>query len=165
MDNETAAIWVDADSCPRRIREIVARAASRCHVPARYVANRDIRLPASEYVSLEVVSGDPEAVDARILSAARRGDFVVTRDIPLAARLVERGLIVLNDRGVVYTAENVGERLSLRNFSKELREAGVYRAGGGALDRRSIHRFANALDRELRRCRKQPADGPPSRRA
>ncbi len=151
MDSAVAAIWVDADSCPRRIREVVARAAQRCRIPAYYLANREITLPDSEYVWLKVVPGQPEAVDMRILAEAQAGDIVVTRDIPLAAQLVERGLVVLNDRGEVFTSENVRERLSLRDFSKELRDAGLYRGSGEIHDNRATQLFANALDRELRR--------------
>ena len=153
MHSSISEIWVDADSCPRRAREIIARAAERCGVRAYYLANREIPLPACELVRMVVVSGEPEAVDGRIVADAPADALVVTRDIPLAAQLVDRGLVVLNDRGEVFSAENVGERLSIRNFSRELREAGLYRAAGGGYDNRAVQAFANALDRELRRGR------------
>ncbi len=151
MPEPISAIWVDADSCPRRVREIIARAAERRRIRVYYLANREIPLPESPHVSMIVVSGDPEAVDARIVAEAPATALVVTRDIPLAAQLVERGLVVLNDRGEVFTAENVRERLSLRNFSKELRDAGLYRPAGDSHDHRAVQAFANALDRELQR--------------
>ncbi len=151
MAEPISAIWVDADSCPRRVREIIARAAERRRISTYYLANREIPIPKSAYVSMIVVSGAPEAVDARILAEAPSTALVVTRDIPLAAQLVERGLLVLNDRGEVFSVENVRERLSLRNFSKELRDAGLYRSDGDSHNHRAVQAFANALDRELQR--------------
>ncbi len=140
-------IWVDADSCPRRVREIVIRAAGRTGTRAVFVANRNIPTGRMKGFRMRVVAD----ADREILERVEDADLVVTRDIPLAAQLVGRGITVLNDRGTVYTSENVGERLSWRDFMAELRERGTYVPEQDRLGDTDIREFANALDRELRR--------------
>lgn len=143
-------IWVDADSCPKRVRDIVARAAEKRDVAAVFVANRAIHTPPT--VSFIEVSESPEAADRYLVEHAETGDLAVTRDIPLAAELVDSGLIVLNDRGDVYSTENVRERLSIRDFMKELRSRGEYEMPGRGYSNREVQAFAAAFDRELTRC-------------
>ena len=109
--------FVDADSCPQRIREIICKTAQRLHVQAVFVANRSIPIPQySSCCRLEVTAAEDQAADKYILTHANPGDMVITRDIPLAKQLVDAQVRVLNDRGTVYTSENIGERLSLRNL-------------------------------------------------
>lgn len=139
-------IIVDADSMPVRVREIVAKAGRRDSVRAVFVANRSVPLPAGAH-EMRVA---PDA-DETIVGLAKPGDLVVTRDIPLAERLVERGVVVLNDRGDVYTAENIGERRSLRDAAERIRAAGLERMGTRTHGVKEIAGFANALDRELAR--------------
>jgi len=142
-------IWVDADSCPVRIREIVSRAAKKRGVIAKFVANRPIPLPETASVELEVVPAEEDGADSRIVEGAKPGDLIITRDIPLAAKLVEGGLRVLNDRGETFTEENVRERLSLRNFMKDLRASGLYESPTGGFGEREVKAFSASFDREL----------------
>lgn len=144
-------IWIDADSCPKPVREIVERAAKRESLPLIYTANRKIPMEESELFSMVVTEASDQAADMYIVDNAAADDLVITRDIPLADQLVEKGLTVLNDRGVLYTKENIKERLSVRNFMYELREY------GGGVERHSSfgpkekQAFANAFDRQLRK--------------
>ena len=143
-------IWVDADSCPRRVREIVAKAASNWGVTCEFVANRRVPVPREGSVLLTIVDSAAERADRFILDSVEHGDLVVTRDIPLAAELVEREVIVLNDRGTMYTRENVRERLSIRNVMLELRGQAAYSDPGRTFGPREIKAFAEALDKALR---------------
>ncbi len=140
-------IWVDADSCPKRVREIICRAAERTGVTARFVANRNIPLPKGCYRE-SVISDD---ADAHILAAVSQEDLVVTRDIPLAAKIVEREVCVMNDRGTRYTHENIGERLSVRDYMKDLRESGAVLSSSDQFGRPERAAFAATFDRELTR--------------
>ena len=79
------------------------------------------------------------------------GDIVVTGDIPLAARLVEKGVLTLDPRGTEYTEENIGERLSIRDFMEQVRLTGVDTGGPRAYGPKDKQSFANALDRALTR--------------
>ncbi|MCL1818068.1 MAG: DUF188 domain-containing protein [Spirochaetaceae bacterium] len=149
-------VWVDADSCPVRVRQIVAKAAGERKTPAVFVANREVPLPRGAYTKAVVVEKTEGSADAHICENAAPGDLVITRDIPLAADLVRKGVTAINDRGDVFTAETVGERLSLRNFMKDLRDAGLYESSSGTFGAREVRLFSNAFDRELTRLKTGP---------
>jgi uncharacterized protein YaiI (UPF0178 family) len=142
-------IWVDADGCPQVIKAILYRAAARGRVDVVLVANRRLRVPEMRYVQVLPVPGGPDAADDRIVESVQPGDLVVTADVPLASRVVEKGGTALNPRGSLYTEENVGERLAVRDFLHGLREDGVRTSGPPPLDAKARQRFANQLDRWL----------------
>ncbi len=98
-----------------------------------------------------LVESGPDAADDEIVSQAKAGDLVVTRDIPLAARLVEGGIDVINDRGTHYTEENIRPRLSERDFMAELRAMGLESAKDRSFSAREIQAFSATFDRELTR--------------
>ncbi len=144
-------IFVDADACPSAVKDIVIRAAERLAVSTIFVANKNLRLPTSRNVSSVRVAMGLDVADGYIAGAAQAGDLAVTADIPLAAALVGKGVVVLDLRGTVYTEENVGEALALRDFHHELREGGVATAGPSSFGPRQAREFAGAFDRELSR--------------
>lgn len=145
-------IWIDADAAPRDVKEIVFRAAKRLEIRAILVANQRLTVPLNNpNVHAVRVAGGPDVADRHIAEEAEEGDLAVTADIPLAAALVERGIMVIDPRGELYTEDNVRERLSIRDFMDSLRSSGVETGGPkpyGAADKRA---FANALDRTLTR--------------
>lgn len=142
-------IWVDADACPKAIKEILYRAAERTRTELILVANRPLAVPRSAFVGSRTVAQGLDAADQAIVDWAVSGDLAITADIPLAARLVAKGVLAINPRGELYSAENVGALLSMRNFMDELRGAGVQTGGPAALDARDRQAFANQLDRLL----------------
>ena len=143
-------IWVDADAAPRDVKDIVARAAQRLQIPAILVANRRLASsPHNEHVSTVCVNGGPDVADRHIADHADSGDIAVTADIPLAAILVEKGVIVIDPRGEVMNAENVRERLSIRDFMESLRGSGVETGGAAPYGQREKQAFAGSLDRVL----------------
>jgi uncharacterized protein YaiI (UPF0178 family) len=145
-------IWIDADAAPRDVKEIVFRAALRLELTTILVANARVPMPANNpFVTAVRVGGGPDVADDHIAAEAIPGDLVVTADIPLAARLVEKGVIALDPRGELYTEANVRERLSIRDFMQGLRDTGVETGGPKAYGNREKQAFANALDRTLTR--------------
>ena len=142
-------IWVDADACPKVIKEILYRAVKRVKVPLILVANKSLRTPPSELISTILVPAGFDVADDRIASELHEGDLVITADIPLAAEVIERGGHALNPRGQFYTEENIRERLSVRNFLDELRSTGVVTGGPSSMDQGDRQEFANQLDRFL----------------
>ncbi len=145
-------IWVDADAAPRDVKDIVARAALRLDVPALLVANQRIQVPANNPLLTAVrVQGGPDVADDYIAEHAEAGDLAVTADIPLAARLVERGVSTVDPRGAEYTEANIGERLSVRDFMDGLRSAGVETGGPAPWGAKEKQAFAATFDRVLTR--------------
>jgi uncharacterized protein YaiI (UPF0178 family) len=142
-------IWIDADSCPRQVRELVCRAGTRLKKQVLFVANHPIPIPKSHLFSMILADEGPDAADDYIVDHAETGDLVITRDIPLAKRLVDLEIRVLNDRGTVYTEHNINERLSMRNLMLDLYNNGLMPERTGQFGKKELQEFANALDREL----------------
>ena len=144
-------IWVDADACPGAIKEILYRAAERLQIPMTLVANQPLRTPPSRLIrTLQVLRGF-DVADNEIARRVKAGDLVITADIPLASDAIDRGAHVLDPRGELYTPDNIRERLQMRNFMDGLRASGVQTGGPAALDQADRKRFADQLDRLLRR--------------
>ena len=144
-------IWVDADACPKVIKEVLFRAAERCRVETTLFANHAVRVPPSRYLSSVQVPGGFDVADNVILERMEPGDLVVTQDIPLADAVIGRGGTALNPRGTLYTVENIKDHRARRDLMEELRSGGMIGGGPSALARQDIQAFANALDRFLAR--------------
>ncbi len=142
-------IWVDADACPKVIKEILYRAAERLRIPLTLVANRPLRVPPSPYIKTLKVPAGFDVADKQIVDEIQANDLVITADIPLAAAVIEKGGHALDPRGELYTESNVRERLSVRDFMDELRGAGVVTGGPSEFNKGNRKEFANALDRIL----------------
>jgi uncharacterized protein len=146
-------IIVDADACPRAIKDVLYRAAEKEHIPLVVIANSHIRTPPLPYFSsISVPSGADEA-DDKIVELVMPNDLVVTADIPLADRVIKKGAMALDPRGELYTEENIGSRLSVRDLLHELREGGLNTGGPAPLSPRDKQTFANELQKVLKnRC-------------
>lgn len=142
-------IWVDADACPRVIKEIIFRASERLTLPVLLVANKSLSKHNSELIESIVVADGFDVADDYIAEHAASEDLVITADIPLAARIVDKGGIALDPRGELYTEENIGERLSMRDLMMELRSEGFAQGGPGQFSLTDRQRFASSLDRML----------------
>lgn len=150
--SRSLTIWVDADAAPRDVKDIVARAALRLQIPTMLVANQRLETPANNpFVHSVRVAGGPDVADDHIAEHAEPGDLAITADIPLASRLVEKGVKTLDPRGTEYTRENIGERLSIRDFMDQLRSTGVETGGPSSYGATDKQAFASAFDRVLTR--------------
>jgi uncharacterized protein len=148
-------IWVDADACPREIKELLYRAAERRKVKVTLVANQPIRIPRSAYIESLCVPSGMNVADRRIVELVVAGDLVITADIPLAAEVVARGGEALDPRGELYTNANIGGRLAVRNLFDELRGGDEITGGPAGFSARNRQEFANQLDRWLTRMAKR----------
>ena len=143
-------LWIDADACPRPVRDIMLRAARRRELQLILVANSSLGLAPAPGVRQVVVPGGADVADLYIIEHALPGDLVVTADIPLADGLVTRNITAINPRGEVYDKGSIGERLAVRNLMDELRGAGLAgRSGPAPYSDKDKQSFANALDRLL----------------
>ena len=145
-------LWIDADATPRDVKEIVFRAAARLKLETVLVANQRVEVPSGHpTVSAVRVAGGPDVADRHIAEHADAGDVAITADVPLAAALVARRVTVIDPRGQEFSAENVGERLSVRDFMEGLRATGIETGGPRPYSARDKQTFASALDRVLTR--------------
>ena len=142
-------IWVDADACPREIKELLFRTANRTKTKITLVANQPMSTPSSEYIDSLLVPAGMNVADQRIVELVESGDLVITADIPLAAEVVAEGGQALDPRGELYTDANVGERLAVRNLLDELRGGGQITGGPPSFNAKDRQAFANQLDRWL----------------
>jgi uncharacterized protein len=142
-------IWVDADACPKIIKEILFRAANRTKISMIFVSNHPIFIPSSPFITRIQVNSGFDVADNKIVQSVESGDLVITADIPLADGVIDQGAIALNPRGELYSKSNIKERLSIRNFSTDLRNSGTKTGGPATITKKEIQSFANHLDRLL----------------
>lgn len=142
-------IWVDADACPRVIKEIIFKAATRTKTQVTLVANQLMITPPSPFIKSIRVPAGFDVADNYIVQHLSPNDLVITADIPLAAETIDNDALALNPRGELYTKENIRQRLSMRDFMETLRSSGVATDGPKPLSQQDRQSFANQLDRLL----------------
>jgi uncharacterized protein YaiI (UPF0178 family) len=143
-------VWVDADACPRAIKDIVFRASERTKVCVALVANGGMELPKSALVSLVLVPHGLNVADAHIAEQVDACDIVVTADVPLASLVVKKGAVAIDPRGRLYTEDSIGSQLASRDLLHSLRSREVIRGGGpSSFTPQDVQRFASALDKWL----------------
>jgi len=142
-------IWIDGDACPKAIKEILFRMAERTQIETIFVANAYLRLPHSEYLKMIQVADGADIADDKIVSYCNVDDLVITADIPLAARVVNKGAIALDPRGKLYDTTNIQSILSMRNFMDDLRSTGIETRGPNSFSPKDRQKFSNELDKLL----------------
>ncbi|HFD32851.1 MAG TPA: YaiI/YqxD family protein [Gammaproteobacteria bacterium] len=142
-------IWVDADACPVVVKEMLYRAAMKRKIETNFVANQPLRTPRSPFLKTLRVGAGFDVADNYIVEQVEPGDLVITADIPLAADVIAKGGHALNPRGTMYTKDNIGQRLSMRNFLEDVRSSGIQTGGPPPIGNADKQAFGNALDRFL----------------
>ncbi len=146
-------LYIDADGCP--VKEEAYKVAARYGLAVRVVASRQIHVPPSP-LRQAVAAGDAfDAADDWIVAHAGPGDVVVTADILLAARCLERGARVLSPRGRAYTEETIGDAVAARALAQHLRESGLDGGGPPPMDKRARSRFLSTLDEMINAIRRE----------
>ena len=153
--NISFRIWVDADACPAAIKEILYRTARRLQVELILVANQTMQVPSSDLFRLITVPEGADVADDKIVEMLAPGDVVITGDIPLAGRVVEKSAIAIGIRGELFDDHSVHDRLASRDLMEQFRSAGVDTRGPKPLTQKDIQTFSNLLDRTLTRCLKK----------
>ena len=145
-------ILVDADSCPKAARDLVLRRAAKLHLRIIFAANHPI---PGEGAQMEICPVKDNSADDRLVELAQSGDLVITRDVPLAKRLVEKDAAVLDDRGRVFTKNNINELLSYRNFAVGLADNGLEIIRTANYSKKELKSFADSLDRIITKLNKK----------
>ena len=143
------AIWVDADACPRTVREILFRASARTKTTVTFVANSQIRTPAVKEIRFVQVPKGFDVADQEILNRSKPGDLVITGDISLAADLLKSGVSVISPRGEQFSTETVGQKLNIRDFLETMRSSGEHTGGSRPMSKGDSQKFGNSLDQYL----------------
>lgn len=143
------SIYVDADACPKVIKETLFRAAKRKQVMLILIANHALSVPPSPYIQSHQVSAGFDIADDEIVKRCEAGDLVVTADVPLAAEVIAKGAEVVTPRGEVLSKSNIGARVNMRDFMDTMRASGEHTGGPPPLNQRDRQQFANVLDRYL----------------
>src|SRR3990167_9734273 len=139
-------IYVDADACPQAVKQILFKAAIRTNNQLILAANQPLFAPHDPLIKVVRVMSGTDIADDYIAEHVEADDLVITADIPLADRVIDKNAVALNPRGEFYTKENIKERLSTRDFLHDLRSSGVTTDGPKPLSQKDIRIFANALD-------------------
>lgn len=140
-------IWIDADACPKAVKEILFKTSARLKIELSLVANSYQAIPHSPLITLTIVGKKLDEADQYIVDHVLPGELVITADIPLAAKVVEKEAYALNPRGELYTEENIGEILSMRDFMKDLRDGGAITGGPSIFGPKDVEQFANSLNK------------------
>lgn len=146
-------IFVDADACP--VKEEVYKVAGRHGLAVTLVANARMRVPHTSWISLQVVASGMDAADDWIVEQARPDDIVVTADIPLASRCIEKGARVIGPTGKPFTEDNIGVAVATRDLLTDLRSAGEMTGGPSPVGKRDRSRFLHQLDEAIRAIQRQ----------
>ena len=144
-----ACIWVDADACPKVIKEILFRAAERTGVIVTLVANRPLAIPRIASLRVLQVAAGFDLADKEIASRAVAGDLVITADVPLAAEIIAKGGGALNPRGERYSPDTIRGVLTMRDFMDTMRASGNVGGGPPPLTQANRNAFASHLDKWL----------------
>ncbi len=140
-------IWIDADACPKAVKEIVFKTSQRLNISITLVANTYQTIPHSNLIHLIIVDKGFDAADQHIIDHVVMHDLVITADIPLAAKVLKKKAIALDPRGKIYTENTIGSILSMRDFMKEFRDAGSITSGPAPFGPKDIKQFADSLNK------------------
>jgi len=140
-------IWIDADACPKAVKELVFKVSSRLKISIVLVANSYQMIPQSDLIKLVVVSDGFDAADQHIIDLVQMHDLVITADIPLAAKVLKKKAVALNPRGEIYNENTIGSILSMRDVMKEFYDAGTISGGTAPFGPKDLKQFADSLNR------------------
>ncbi len=149
MTEAKTKIWIDADACPKAVKELVYKFSARLQIPVCLVANSYMNVPVHPLISFEKVESGSDVADMYIVARLKSEDLVITADIPLASEVIKKGALAINPRGELYDEDNISERLSMRDFMKDLRDSGLVTGGPEAFSQKDEINFANSLNRIL----------------
>lgn len=149
MEETSKIIWIDADSCPSLVRNHAVKMGNKLNFKVVFVANKNI--PCTEKAPFEMIicNEAKDAADNYIFDNSKEKDLVITRDIVFADRLVTKGICTINDRGTVFTKENVKELLSTRDFDLQLANCGLVKHYNEGYDKKKFAMFANSFDKVI----------------
>lgn len=142
-------IFVDGDAFPNLLKPILFRSIERLSIETVVVSNKHITIGKSKLISYIIVEQGADEADHHIVEHAKEGDLVITADIPLADRVIEKNAHAIDHRGELYSVDNIKQYLAMRNLMESIRETGEMTRGPKPFDQKDAHQFANQLHKFL----------------
>ena len=142
-------IWIDADSCPALVRNHTVKIGLQLNLKVYFVANKEIKCDFSNAYQMIICNQEKDAADNYIFLNVQENDLVITRDIVFADRLVERNIACINDRGTIFTKDNIKPLLSTRDFDLSLAQMGLVKHYNEGYDKKKFAAFANSFDKVI----------------
>ncbi len=146
-------IFIDADACP--VKTETYKVAERYQWKCLVVANQFINIPLSSLIEMHVVDGNFDAADDWIVDQSQLGDIVITSDILLAERCIQKKAKVLNPKGFEFNEDNIGSAVSGRELSEQLRQMGHQNTGPSSMDKKDRSNFLAKLDQIIQLIKRQ----------
>lgn len=139
-------IYVDADAFVNLLKPILFRAIERLNINTVVVSNKKVDIGKSKYISYVIVEAGADEADHKIVEMLQKGDLVITADIPLADRVINKEAHAIDHRGELYSVDNIKQYLAMRNLMDKIRESGEITKGPKPYTQKDAQGFANQLN-------------------
>ena len=139
-------LFIDGDAFPNLLKPIVLRSIERLAMPTKVIANKKIHIGHSKYIEYIIVDQGADEADHHIVELCQEDDLVITADIPLADRIINKQAHAIDHRGELYSTENIKQYLAMRNLMESIRESGEMTGGPKAFGQKDTHAFANQFN-------------------
>jgi len=144
-------LYIDGDAFPNLLKPIILRAIERLKLETCVIANKNINIGKSALITYMIVDLGADEADDKIVELLKEGDLVITADIPLANRIIDKKAHAIDHRGELYTTENIKQYLAIRNLMQEIRDSGEMTKGPAAFSQKDAQSFANQLNKFLQK--------------
>ena len=147
-------IFIDGDAFPNLLKPIILRAIEKQKLDTIVIANKKINIGSSKYIEYIIVELGADEADNKIVEMLSENDLVITADIPLADRTIEKNAHAIDHRGAMYTQDNIKQYLAIRNLMQDIRDSGEITKGPAAFGQKDAQQFANSLNNFLQKYNK-----------
>ena len=144
-------LYVDGDAFPNLLKPILLKAIEKRGLKTVVIANKKINIGQSSNISYEIVDLGADEADHKIVQDCKEGDLIITADIPLADRVISKGAHALDHRGILFTEDNIKDRLAVRDLMQSIRDMGEITKGPDAFSQKDVANFANSLNAFLQK--------------
>ena len=147
-------IFIDGDAFPNLLKPIILRAIEKQKLDTIVIANKKINIGSSKYIEYIIVELGADEADNKIVEMLSENDLVITADIPLADRTIEKNAHAIDHRGAMYTQDNIKQYLAIRNLMQDIRDSGEITKGPAPFNQKDSQQFANSLNSFLQKYNK-----------
>ncbi len=147
-------LFIDGDAFPNLLKPIILRAIEKQKLDTIVIANKKINIGPSNYIKYIIVDLGADEADNKIVEMLNSNDLVITADIPLADRTIDKDAHAIDHRGSMYTKDNIKQYLAIRNLMQEIRDSGEITKGPAPFSQKDAQQFANSFNNFLQKYNK-----------